>query len=359
MRRVAAALALAGTIAIAGAVLAVSAPARQRHAKQRHGHPYRCCARRRSQCHRGARHRRRGRRRQGCVSRVHGPNGTTTTGTTTAPGTAAAMTATTTTRTTPPPVSLPFVGKCTAPDGAGNLTASELGSYNYLLTKAPDRLQGTTSPSFDGHCSMQITVHQGDGSSSGDDRDEITGTHTLWRNGEDVWYALAFYPASFPNPPAGGWEVIHQFFAQDLANGGISGGSPPLAVEVSTSGELQLDVRGGAKSSAGAAAPRRNTYDIAPIAVGQWNTLLIHARWSTGSDGDIQVYYRKGTGAFPSSPQVDAPGVNVYTVAGDVLPVYAETGVYRSTTPQTQTMDYGVLAAGTEPAVLAELPSAA
>jgi hypothetical protein len=76
-----------------------------------------------------------------------------------------------------------------------------------------------------------------------------------------------------------------------------------------------------------------------------WHRLLIHAQWSTGDDGLVEVWHSQGNSPFSVTPQVSAPGPNVLTVAGDVLPVFAETGIYRSQSAATQIVYYAGLTA--------------
>ncbi len=155
-----------------------------------------------------------------------------------------------------------------------------------------------------------------------------------------------------PYPPPGGWLVIDQFFAEDIP-GDVSGGSPPVALEVTPGGYVDLDVRGGAKASASAVDPRDDEYPISQATPGQWQSLLLHVHWSTGSGGLVQVWNRGADGSPTSAPAVSATGPNVLTVGGDVLPVYAETGIYRSHTSSTQVVYYnGVAAAPTAAAAL-------
>jgi len=235
-----------------------------------------------------------------------------------------------------------------------------MGGYDHLSDQLPSRVMAVTSPGGRPGCAIRVEIHQGDIDHGGSDRDEFTATGTLWRNGQDVWYAMSFMlDRSSPLPPAGVWMLVHQFFAQDIP-AGVSGGSPPLAVEVTHAGAILIDVRGGSKASAYDRAPRDSGYWLSDATPGTWHDLIFHVRWSTGSDGLVEVWQRQPNGAFSAAPQVSAPGPNVLTVAGHVLPVYAETGAYRSTTSVVQTVYHGGLwAAATRTAVQAALTAQA
>jgi len=72
---------------------------------------------------------------------------------------------------------------CTAQSGAGDLGPGQLGSYDHVLIQAPARLQAVTNPAWNGHCAIRVEVQPGDGDDTTSDRDEMTGTGTLWPSG--------------------------------------------------------------------------------------------------------------------------------------------------------------------------------
>jgi hypothetical protein len=239
-----------------------------------------------------------------------------------------------------------FSGGCYA-KGDGNLKASELGDYSFVMLQEAGRLQATTEPGWKGGCAIRVEVREGDVDSNATDRAEMAGNKIVWRAGDDVWYAMSFMlDSQSPMPSPSGWMLVDQFFAQDKSRS-ISGGSPPLALEVEPQEGprkgIFVHVRGGAKPSAEASAPRDSSYRLSEASPGSWHELLIHVKWSGGSDGLVEVWQRQPNGLFSITPQVSATGPNVLTVAGDVLPVYAETGIYRSRAPYAQVVYYGGL----------------
>jgi hypothetical protein len=238
-----------------------------------------------------------------------------------------------------------FTGGCVGPSGSSGLTAGQLGSYEYILTGLQGSVEAVPNSQLPGRCAISVTVRQGDftRTSAKTNRTEFAAPHTLWYSGESVWYALSFELApGSPLPRAGGWMLVDQFFAQNIP-AGISGGSPPLSFEITSNGQIRMHVRGGAKSRGAESAPRNNSYFISPVRRGVWHDLLIHVRWSTTDSGLVGVWQRASNGAFTTAPLVSVGGPNVLTVSGSVLPVYAETGIYRSASPQDQTVDYGGL----------------
>jgi hypothetical protein len=234
-----------------------------------------------------------------------------------------------------------FSGGCDTTQTSGNLEAGKLGSYDKLLIQAPERLQATVDPSWDGRCAMRFEVHQGDVDSNQTDRAEVAGNRLLWSSGEEVWYSISFMlTPEDPLPSAGQWMLVDQFFAQDTQEQ-TSGGSPPLALEVTSSKQVRVFIRGGAKASADDRVSRENSYLLAPADPGTWHEVLLHVRWSTEANGMVEAWQRTANGSFTSEPQVSAPGPNILTVAGHVLPVYVETGIYRSRSAATQVVYYG------------------
>lgn len=115
--------------------------------------------------------------------------------------------------------------------------------------------------------------------------------------------------------------------------GQISGGSPALALELSSDGsQIIVHVRGGDKpNSQYDASPTNVSKLLTPPTKGVWHDFLIHAKWSTGTDGLIEVFWRQAGGQFPATPQVSVSGPNVTSVQGHALPMYAETGIYSDT----------------------------
>ena len=144
-------------------------------------------------------------------------------------------------------------------------------------------------------------------------------------------------------PLRGGWLLVDQLFAQDL--GRVSGGSPPFAIEVSPSGRFRAHVRGGSKNDAYAPAPYEAAGNLGRAKPGVSFDFLIRLRFSVNSDGVCKVWMRRSRRRWRSSPTWSYHGVNVLTVAGDSLPVYIETGLYRSTRSATQVLFYRASAA--------------
>jgi hypothetical protein len=229
-----------------------------------------------------------------------------------------------------------FTGDWDALAGPGEIPLGELVGYDHALLADPSRVQAVSGPTRRPSFSARFEVRNGDYDTQWSDRSELTATKTLWREGNEIWYSTSILlPSSSPLPPAGGWMLVAQWFAQDIP-AGVSGGSPPLAIEVTPAGNFLLDVRGGPKATADELAPRNDGYLLGDAAPDVWHDFLIHAKWSSGSDGLVEAWEREAGGRWTADPQVSAAGPNVLTVAGHVLPTYSEVGIYRPRRLETQ-----------------------
>ena len=228
----------------------------------------------------------------------------------------------------------------------------------------------------------------GSGDSSSVDRVEMTatgiGTPSAqgWGNGTDMWWALSFmldpvaFASGLPTKSSSAiWFLLHQFYAQNFSNGtaGLAGGSPPFDIELSSAAQLLVTMRGGDKASSGASSPINYAWAVGsnPAELGIPHDFLIRYRYSTGTDGILQVYYRKRGNQFPSIPQVNlyagqnitapidgsnaggvgagpttASGVTATSISGTPVSYYPETGTYRQTpdaNPATTVVYHGGL----------------
>jgi hypothetical protein len=236
-----------------------------------------------------------------------------------------------------------FSGECASTRSSALSRDSPLGSYTNTAANVQGQILPASSAAWPGECAIRIEVTPRDVSSVRTDRVEMSGPHTRWYEGQSVWYAMSFELArGSPFPPRGGWMVVHQFFAQDLSHG-LSGGSPPVAIEITPTQHILVHVRAGRKAAAAAVASRDGGYLLGRLRPGAWNDLLLHIGWSANDDGFVEVWRGTRARTFSVRPQLAVAGPDLLTVAGDVLPVYAETGIYRSRAPSTQVVFFGGL----------------
>lgn len=150
-------------------------------------------------------------------------------------------------------------------------------------------------PSFGG--GERAEVRTGDGLTSG----------AYVREGDERWYDFAIkFDETFVNPRRGsdGWFIVMQWFPGD------NGLLPPLALQVSRAGMLEL---GGA----GAATDFRRS--IGPVEPGVWNRYVVHVKFSVDPAVGFAEVWRDGVLAVP---RYSRP-----TMASDVS--YLKQGVYR------------------------------
>lgn len=132
-----------------------------------------------------------------------------------------------------------------------------------------------------GSCS-RIEVRSGDSAASGERSEARAGSVNSVVEGDERYYQFSVkFDAGFPSP-TGGWCIIMQWHAGT--------GSPPLAIEYSTSGKLVIgNNRPG------------DTYEtvIGAADPGNWHDYVLHAKFSnSASTGFIEVW-RDGALVIP------------------------------------------------------------
>jgi polysaccharide lyase-like protein len=235
-----------------------------------------------------------------------------------------------------------FSGDWRHATGPGYLTRAAASDYTSLLEQSPDRLQIVTAPLRRGNFTLKLTLNQGDYEHNGvSERCELAANAVTYEPGDEFWVAMSIYlDPSFPIPAREGWAVFHQFYGE---TDGQSTGSPPIALELTSSGNFALTVRGGAKESAGSAAPKEVSKPFARVTRREWHDFLLHVRLATTSAGLVEVWHRIAGEAFAAAPNARVPGTNVLTVDGVDQKVYPETGYYRSTDPRQAVLYSGGL----------------
>lgn len=233
--------------------------------------------------------------------------------------------------------------------GAGGST--KYPTYDHFLSEDTDRVQWVPSRWFT-RGALRLEVRTSDVEHNGttertaviaSNENVATGPDMYQRIGDEMWYGLAVrFDGNYPvAPPGGGWLLLQQWFAQNITLG-VSGGSPPLALEVYTNGQFRIEVRGGAKATAGDTAPETTVGDIGLATTGVPHFFLFHVKWSDTSSGLVEVWHRAGGQVFPDTPQFSHTGINMLTVGGTQLDTYLQTCLYRSTRAETQAMEVGV-----------------
>lgn len=127
--------------------------------------------------------------------------------------------------------------------------------------------------------------------------------------------------------------------------GTISGGSPALAFQFSTSGGFfQLEVRGGNKPlNPNESSPHDTSVGLGASVRGAWRVWMAHLVLSTEENGLVEVWERTGTGQYTVAPQASISGPNVQSSIGHVLPFYLESNIYSGEGPETLVSYHGGL----------------
>jgi hypothetical protein len=163
----------------------------------------------------------------------------------------------------------------------------------------PGAVTLTDSHRRTGRRSVRITVKEGDVAQVGGDgkdteRAELdSGSHPVV--GRDVWYGYSFLvPEGFP-------VVDNRLVISQWKQTGLEGG--PVVAQRFRDGRHDVTIRvpGGRNPSSDT---RR--YRLPPIAFGEWNDVVCHARFSRGGDGLVEMWMNgkkvlthKGPQCFP------------------------------------------------------------
>jgi hypothetical protein len=182
-----------------------------------------------------------------------------------------------------------FTGGATA---LGPLNGAQIGDYNYVAPELSGHITGVQLPGRTGYV-IETEV------SAGVDATEFISTKGGWNSGDEMWYAMSVSVDQLPADNT--WELLHRFYGADSSGANL--GPPPVALEIDH-GKLSITVRGGASPTSS---------PFAPATTNVFHDLLWHIKWSGGSDGFVEVYYRQaGSGPLPCTPQVLATGPNTY-----------------------------------------------
>lgn len=135
----------------------------------------------------------------------------------------------------------------------------------------------------------------------GDERAELRAPGVVdVREGDERWYEVQFrFPSSFQNPTS--WFVVLQWHA--------GGGPPPLALEVSPAGTLDLVNNRGE-------APKKT---IGPVRKGSWVKYVLHVKFSTDPAVGFAEVYEDGTLVVAKHPRRTMSSASAYL----------KTGIYR------------------------------
>lgn len=136
-----------------------------------------------------------------------------------------------------------------------------------------------------GHGSAaRYEVRSGDSAASGERSEARAGSAHNVVEGDERYYSWSTkFNAGFPSP-TGGWCIVMQWHAGD--------GSPPLAIEYSTSGQLTI---GNNRSG------ENYRLNVAPADPGNWHDYVLHAKFSNSSSTGFIRMWRDGAEVLPKT----------------------------------------------------------
>ncbi|HTD92728.1 MAG TPA: PKD domain-containing protein, partial [Chitinophagaceae bacterium] len=138
-------------------------------------------------------------------------------------------------------------------------------------------------------------------------RFEVNKTDNLFANGRraevnlpasdkmplERWYGMSYYiPKDYIIDQPNLFEVVNQW--HDVGSAGETEMKSPFDFIIDN-GRWGLDIRWAASASASSASELKA--DLAPIAIGAWTDFVFHIRFSTGSDGVVEIW-KDGTKVY-------------------------------------------------------------
>ena len=154
--------------------------------------------------------------------------------------------------------------------------------------------------------SVQITVHEGDITAAGDDntvveRAELDSGHYALR-GREAWYGFSFLvPKDFP------------IVDDRLVIGSCKQSDVPRPITAQR-------FRNGRHTFTVESQGQKESYSLPPIRLGQWVDMIYHMRYSTGQDGQVEVWMNGRRVVEYRGPTAEASAKNAF---------YHKIGLYR------------------------------
>jgi hypothetical protein len=190
------------------------------------------------------------------------------------------------------------------------------GNYGSGL-HVPGAIRLSTNYVRSGRQSAEITVREGDIDAAGDDdtrveRAELDSGHFRLR-GRDAWYGFSLLvPKDFP--------IIDDRLV--IASCKQSDVSRPIVAQRFRNGKHTVTVE---------SQGRKESYNLPPIPLGEWINMVYHLRYSTGSDGLVEIWMNGKQVVRYSGPAADPDAKNAF---------YNKIGLYRDRIKVPMTIYY-------------------
>jgi hypothetical protein len=193
---------------------------------------------------------------------------------------------------------------------AGKWRFSENANYE-IRNENPERIRIVDAPGLPaGHKAVRFAVPRAPDSF----RSEISlphepGFHERWY-GERI-----LVPKEWVPDPARAVDIVMQWHA---IPGNWRATYPNLEISVGHTNWIIRQSFGNAQEK-----PTRTSLKLAePVRPGEWVSWVIHAKWSSGDDGLLQIWK-------DGRLVVERQGINVYSTIGEDYTPYLKTGIYR------------------------------
>ena len=181
----------------------------------------------------------------------------------------------------------------------------------------PGAIQLSTNYARSGTHSVEITVHEGDIDAAGDDntrveRAELDSGHFHLR-GREAWYGFSLLvPKGFP--------IVDDRLV--IASCKQSDVSRPIVAQRFRNGQHTVTVE---------SQGHKKSYKLPAIPLGRWIDMVYHLRYSTGTDGLVEIWMNGQRVVNYSGPAADPDAKNAF---------YHKIGLYRDRLKVPMTMYY-------------------
>lgn len=212
----------------------------------------------------------------------------------------------------------------------GNFESANFSGWE-LEAAAPSSIQVVTSPVRSGSYAAKFTLNTTDPLVASGKRAEIRKKGNFANVGKEFWYGFSMYVPTYWATDPSSAEILAQLHDRPDTALGETWRSPQISLGI-IGGKWYLRNRWDPKPKTIGNDPKPegnvNRFDLGPVTKGVWTDWVVHAKWSYGSDGVLEIW-KNGV------PVVKYNGPNAYN---DQKSPYWKFGVYK---PDWKKPDYG------------------
>lgn len=173
----------------------------------------------------------------------------------------------------------------------------------------------------DGNYIMRVNLSSNDSFTAGGSRSELSHYAINTTQQTEYWYGFSLYiPLDWQNETKQVWNIFAQWHAQP-ERGELST-SPPLALELDNNTLRIYSRNTSVFNITNTSQITTTTYVLSNLLKGQWDNYVFNVKWSSGSDGFLNVWRNNVL-------VLNKTGPNTYN---DTVAPYWKLGIYRDNT---------------------------